>query len=173
LFEGRPSRPPPADRLGPIDAQLAVNPDEDQQRAGHSQGQACDVDKGDHFVSSEIPPSDRQVIFQHRRLPKDAIRDQSGQGEDELDPVGPAGGPGPPNPRLFPEKLVEFGPAALGILVTKKKPDQSSDRAGRLGRDAGRIQDSSLKACPGMPFQSEAWISRTVRSASRPLGVRR
>ncbi len=95
---------PVAIRLSPIDAQLAIYPEKDQEGAGHSQSQACDVDKGDHFVSPEIPPSNRQVIFQHGYLPENVIHDQSGPREDELDPVGPAGGLEPPNLQYFPEE---------------------------------------------------------------------
>ena len=52
-----------------IKAQLILDPEHDQDTAGHSDGQPCDVDEGKRLVSLNIPESHFEVIFKHDNPP--------------------------------------------------------------------------------------------------------
>jgi hypothetical protein len=56
-----------------IEAELVLNPEQDQEGAGHPDGQAGDVDGRIAFVSPDVPERDLQVVFKHFQPPKDDI----------------------------------------------------------------------------------------------------
>ncbi len=76
-----------------VEAQLVLNPEEDEQGAGHAQGQAGDVDEGISFVFPKVAKGDLEVAFKHLMTPIKLIADMAGKSGQDLAPAIELGEP--------------------------------------------------------------------------------
>src|SRR3569833_1490199 len=51
-----------------VDTLFIHYPEENEETAGHAQGQAKDIDGGVSFVTDKITPGDSEIAFQHRKV---------------------------------------------------------------------------------------------------------
>jgi hypothetical protein len=69
-----------------IEAQFVLDPESDQDEAGHAHGQSQNVNRGKNFVSDDVPECDLKIVADHSRSPVDAIFHKSGEGFENLPP---------------------------------------------------------------------------------------
>jgi hypothetical protein len=48
-----------------VHATLVIDPQEDQEAAGHAEGEPEDIDEGEGFVIAERPPGDGKIVLEH------------------------------------------------------------------------------------------------------------
>ena len=51
--------------MEPVIAHFILYPEQDEDRAGHADGQARDIDKGKSLGSPKVPKSDLQAVSEH------------------------------------------------------------------------------------------------------------